>query len=147
MTPQETALIDELLKKPCWVVDFLPYQVPNGSPGQFFAVEKYYLDKTRVSQLRHKYVDILLKLNCYYDFSVCVAGGKPALKNPPPEAIGKLIMDTSHSSVIFVEPAHTMITVYQDDLYMSVYNPTKELISLITTLSNANGLFFWEPEY
>lgn len=31
MTPQETALIDELLKKPCWVVDFLPYQVPNGS--------------------------------------------------------------------------------------------------------------------
>lgn len=39
------------------------------------------------------------------------------------------------------------ITVFQDDLYMSVYNPTKELITLITTLSNANELFFWEPEY
>ena len=31
-------MIEELLQKPYWVIDFLPQQVPADSAGQFFAV-------------------------------------------------------------------------------------------------------------
>ena len=42
-------MIETLLNKPYWVVDFLPEQVPEGSAGQFFAVEDYWLRKPALS--------------------------------------------------------------------------------------------------
>ena len=50
--------IDELLEKPCWIVDILPEQVPEDSPGQYFPVEKFYL---RDSSLRRKQLNMILK--------------------------------------------------------------------------------------
>ncbi|MBR0464511.1 MAG: hypothetical protein IJJ23_09055 [Clostridia bacterium] len=34
--------IEELLDAPRWIVDILPRQVPAHSPGQYFAVERYF---------------------------------------------------------------------------------------------------------
>ena len=31
-------MIEQLLNTPCHIIDFLPQQVPENSPGQFFAV-------------------------------------------------------------------------------------------------------------
>ena len=39
--------IEELLEKPYWIVDILPEQVKQDSPGQYFAVEKYFLTGSR----------------------------------------------------------------------------------------------------
>ena len=36
--------IERLLEEPCWVVDFLPKQVPSESAGQFPAIERHYLE-------------------------------------------------------------------------------------------------------
>ena len=41
------ALTQELLEKPCWVIDFLPRRVPEKSGGHFFEVEQFYLDESR----------------------------------------------------------------------------------------------------
>ena len=35
--------IEELLNTPYWIIDILPYQVPKDSPGQYFAIEDYFL--------------------------------------------------------------------------------------------------------
>ena len=37
--------IDDLLQLPYWIIDILPEQVPKDSPGQYFAVEKYFLEE------------------------------------------------------------------------------------------------------
>ena len=66
----ETERIEELLDSPYCVIDFLPYQVPARSAGQFFAVEELYLSKSHYPELLHRFADILLKLNCFYDFKV-----------------------------------------------------------------------------
>ena len=34
---------EELLQCPYWIIDILPSQVPENSPGQYFTVEKYFL--------------------------------------------------------------------------------------------------------
>ena len=58
--------IELLLEKPFWVVDPLPYQVPAEGEGQFFAVEKFFLESPMRCLLLQKHARILLKINCYY---------------------------------------------------------------------------------
>ena len=62
--------IDELLQKPYWIIDILPEQVPADSPGQYFAVEKYFLGKEQLDRIKQKHIDLILKLNCYRSISI-----------------------------------------------------------------------------
>lgn len=77
--------IDELLQKPCWIIDILPEQVPKDSPGQFFAVEKYFLGKERMSEIKQKHINLVLKLNCYRRVSI----DEKKEGNPAPERIAE----------------------------------------------------------
>jgi hypothetical protein len=54
--------IEELLNTPYWIIDILPKQVPAGSAGQYFAIEKY-LRETQLSDIKKKHVNLILKLN------------------------------------------------------------------------------------
>ena len=47
--------IDDLLQTPYWIIDILPMQVPADSPGQFFAVERYYLAEERMALRRSRF--------------------------------------------------------------------------------------------
>ena len=75
--------VEELLQCPYWILDILPSQVPENSPGQYFAVEKYFLQGHRLEEIKRKHIHLILKLNCYRDISI---DGEPAI-NPSPEHI------------------------------------------------------------
>ena len=62
--------IEELLQCPYWIIDILPSQVPKDSPGQYFAVEKYFLQGDRMEEIKQKHIGLILKLNCYRDISI-----------------------------------------------------------------------------
>ena len=53
--------IEELLNTPYWIIDILPKQVPAGSAGQYFVIEKYLRD-TQLSEIKKKHVNLILKL-------------------------------------------------------------------------------------
>lgn len=53
--------INRLLEKPCYIIDFLPRQVPKDCGGQFFKVENYLLNNYERYGLRDKYIRIILK--------------------------------------------------------------------------------------
>ncbi len=129
--------IDDLLQKPYWIIDIFPKQVPENSPGQFFSVEKYYLDKDHIAAIKQKHIDVILKLNCYRDLSI--DEGKTI--NPPPEEVAKA-MRTEYLS-IFVDDA--LIISEPDDTHMTVFNPDNDLLELIRALSTGEGLYFWGP--
>ena len=61
---------EALLEAPCHIVDFLPKTVPADAAGQFFAVERYWLESGRHGALAEKFVGIILKLMCYYRVAV-----------------------------------------------------------------------------
>ena len=61
--------VEELLQCPYWIIDILPSQVPEDSPGQFFSVEEYFLQGDRIEEIKQKHIDLILKLNCYRDIS------------------------------------------------------------------------------
>ena len=140
--------IDELIEKPYWVVDLLPKQVPNNSGGQYFKVEKYYLNHR--ADICQKFINIILKLNCYYDIKVS-HDGESWENNPAPELIAQGITAcVSHhpmESTLFVlfETETSLIVIDNDSTYMTLYNPTSGLLELTRQLASAEGLFTWQP--
>ena len=135
-------MIEELLEKPCMVVDFLPEQVPERDARQYFAVEKYYLEPERYKGFREKFTDILVKLSCYYAFSVCEAAVGKFTDNPAPEWLAGKIREGKDLCVLLPEEK-VLITLNRDDLYMTVYNAGGKVLGIVEKLAGANGMFVW----
>ena len=75
--------IEELLEKPYWIIDILPERVPEGTPGQYFAVEKYFLKKKQRASVKDRHIGLVLRLNCYRELIF----GEEGERNPAPEKI------------------------------------------------------------
>ena len=78
--------IEEYLNKPYWVIDILPKQVPADSRGQYFRIEKYFLEHPQIDDIYRKFTNILLKLNCYNDINVSHDGDE-WITNPAPHEL------------------------------------------------------------
>ena len=128
--------IDELLLTPYWIIDILPEQVPKDSPGQYFAVEKYYLAGDRLAEIKQKHINVILKLNCFRDISL----DEETSLNPPPERIAEEMC----RRYLCIMTGGSMIISEPDDTYMTLYNPDKKLLELVRTLASGEGLFVWK---
>lgn len=138
-------MIETLLTKPYWVIDFLPEQVPDGSPGQFFAVERFYLSEPQQTDLRRCFADILLKLNCYYDFEICLADSDQPERNSAPERLFAWVIRNQEDLCVLLRDEKTLITLNRNDTGMTVYNPQEKLLRRLEKLAVAEGLFVWQP--
>ena len=125
---------DEIMDKPYWIIDILPGQVPENSPGQYFRIEKYWMEN-QMAEIRQKKFSLILKLNCYMQISI------DGEINPSPEKIRNRIEETDVSIWI----GNAMILSKKDDTYMTVYNPDKPLLEMIRKIASGEGLFVWKP--
>ena len=125
--------IEELLEKPYWIIDILPKQVPKDSPGQYFAIEDFFL-KEQLTEIKKKHIDVILKLNCYMDISI------KGEKNPAPERIRDIMMER----YVYIMLGDSMILSEPDDTHMTVFNPDEELLKLVGEISSSEGLFVWK---
>lgn len=137
-------IVERLLEKPCWVIDLLPMRVPQDSAGQFFNVERYYLQEPRHERLCRRYADVLLKLNCYHN--LLVNHDDEWVKNPPPEALVTWLttsLQNGHMCVL-INDGDALITASGGDIHVSLYNPSEPLLQLLAQLAAAEGLFLWK---
>ena len=130
--------IERLLQAPYWVVDILPEQVPKDSPGQYFAVEKFFLAWPQIAAVKQRHINLVLKLNCYLGLSLDEDGEI----NPPPEEIAEA-MRRRYVSILLGE---SMIVSEPDDTCLTVYDPDEEILRLLRTLAAGEGLYVWKPE-
>lgn len=142
--------IDELIEKPYWIVDILLEQVAKNSDGQYFAIEQYYLSEPQSLELRRKYSNLFLKLNCYFDILVLDDSAEDSecgeLNPDPNKLVNYFVGEYAKNSVRFlIRNENTLIVSNQDDTYMTVYNPTERSLALIRTLAAAEGLYVWRP--
>ena len=130
--------IDELLQTPYWIIDILPKQVPADSPGQYFAIEKYYLSEEQLPTIKQKHINVILKLNCYRDVSI----DEEKEINPPPERIAEE-MRKRYVNIISDE---SMVVSEPDDTHLTVFNPDESELELLKDLAASEGLFVWKPD-
>ena len=127
-------IVEVLLEKPYWIIDFLPEQVPEKSPGQFFAVEEWILNDPN---LRRKQAGFLLKLNCYYDLTI-VREDDTLCTNPKPRELASLI-GREYLNILVGRDA--LISADRTDAGMTLYNPDEKLVELAGKLAASEGLF------
>lgn len=130
--------VEELLQTPYHIIDILPAQVPADSPGQFFATERWFLEKDRLKAVKQKHIELILKLNCYRDIRLDEDG--PV--NPPPEQTA----ETMRKRYVCIMTGDSMIISEPDDTHMTLFNADAELLSLVRTLAAGEGLYVWRPE-
>ena len=137
--------IEEYLNNPYWVIDILPKQVPADGKGQYFRIEKFFLEHPQIDNIYRKFTNILLKLNCYEDINVSY-DGEDWITNPAPHELEAALlkcMADKQMLYIILKSADVLITVSGDDTYMTVYNPTEEVLELIRSLACSEGLIVW----
>ena len=140
-------MMGELLENPYWIVDILPEQVPADSKGQYFAVERYFLQPERLVPLRRRYAEILLRLNCYVDMAVSFDACASWETNPDPEAFSARVAGLSGNEflrAVFAEQ-NAMIDYDHNDTYLTIYDPDSALLDRVRAMAAAEGLFVWSP--
>ena len=126
---------DEIMEKPYWIIDILPGRVPENSPGQYFRIEKYWMEN-QTAEIRQKKFSLILKLNCYMQISI------DGEINPSPEKIRNRIKETDVS----IRIGDAMIVSEKDDTYMTLFNPDKLLLAMIRKIASREGLFVWKRQ-
>lgn len=129
--------IEELLQSPYWVIDILPEQVPAESPGQYFAVERFFLKEERFAEIKQKHIDLMLKLNCYLQITIA----DEETINPDPEHLA----EEMRKRYMYIMVNDSMILSEPDDTCMTVFNPDEKLLDLIRVLAAGEGLYVWKP--
>ena len=129
--------IDELLEMPYWVVDILPRQVPADSPGQCFAVERHYLEESQFAQVKQRHIDLVLKLNCYFDLAL----DDEQEVNPSPARV----VQEMNRRYVCIRMGDALIVSEPDDTCLTIYNPNDELLALVRQLAMGEGLYLWQP--
>lgn len=139
--------IDELIEKPCYLIDFFPCTVPKTQDRRYFKVEEYFQENR--GEWDQKFCNLLLKLYCYYDF--WVSAGEETAENPEPRLLARWIKhcfmgdwrERDYINIILPD-CNAMVVLNGDDLYMSLYNPDKQLMDVISQLAGAEGFFFYK---
>ena len=140
-------MMGELLEGPYCIVDILPEQVSADGGGQYFAVERYYLQPERIRALRRRYAEILLRLNCYYDMAVSFDSCASWETNPDPEAFVERVINLTGNDFLRAVFAgqNAMIDCEPEETWLTVYDPDAVLQPLLTALAAAEGFFIWSP--
>ena len=128
-------IIDKLLETPCYIMDFLPKQVPMNCGGQFFEVETYLLNHYNCCGLRDRFVGVILKAMCYYPVSV--QWGK-WIEQPTPEQVTKIIdtiLDNHSDNVNILFTSKDVLLQFEwDCLNISIWTLLESKISDRTIL-------------
>ena len=140
-------LVTELLEKDCWVIDYLPRQVPANSPGQFFNVENYLLNHYEEFDLRKRFTAVVLKLLCYHKLTVhwgqWVEDPSPALL----AAAIQTILENHSGWLNMLLPEEQALLVFEwDCLNLALYDPSPELLGLMEEIARSEGLFLWNSD-
>lgn len=135
--------IDRLLEKSCYVIDFIPTQVARESKGDFFEVEKYLLNHATHHGLLERYINIILKLMCYYQILVFRDG--VWIQQPGVDAVIEFVEETIQNSsdvlnILFSEE-DALLVVEGDCLHMTIYNPDEEMCILLKDIVVSEGMF------
>ncbi len=136
-------LIETLLEKPCFVIDILPYQVPKQNSDFFFNVEQYFFNTSQLDCIAEKFVHIVLKTLCYFEFSLY---SENWLEETEPHKIAAhikgVVTKKKGSFSVLLPKEQVLLKIDGGDLYLTVYNCSGKVEDILKALAISEG-FFW----
>ena len=131
MTDEINDRIEELLNAPCWIIDILPGRVPEDKAKEYAELEKVFL---YTENLKRKFYNVLMKLRCYFDFKIVM---------PECDAsVYKLWGLVGHKNLQIIV-GEALLVLDPDDMYMSLYNPSDDMLELVKSIAATEGMCVW----
>ena len=140
-------LVEQLLKEECYVIDFLPRKVAKAFAERFFEVEEYFLQGNEWERIKESFVRILLKLQCYYDFKVYNENWHEEFSiNELADMIKDVLSSSSGHMNLLCEEDKLLICIEGSALNLSIYNASEEMVTLLSEMATAEGLYIRKSE-
>lgn len=140
------ARVDALMKKHCWLVDYLPESTGKRVSGQYFKVEAYILNHFDELGFRARISNVLLKLMCCRRVQTDWGGWS---EDPSPEKVMEAVREimVNHSGTLnLLLPEDDALVVFEwDTLSVRVYHPDGKLRRLMEDIAASEGMS-WHRE-
>ena len=140
-------LVEQLLKEECCVIDFLPRKVAKAFAERFFEVEEYFLQGNEWERIKESFVRILLKLQCYYGFKVYDEKWHEDFSINELAVMIKDVLSSSNRQMnMLCEEDKLLICIEGSALNLSIYNASEEMVTLLSEMAMAEGLYIKKSE-
>jgi hypothetical protein len=138
--------IEKIMDAPYYIIDILPKRVSDEKSISYSKIERYYLAEPRITELRKKQAEAIIKLTCYYDIHISTDCGDSFEEVAGPDIIDKHFATCVgvNSLYIKIQSPDCFITLDGCDTYMTVYTSDSEVHELLEKLAGSVGLFLWK---
>jgi len=145
MVPSDRDIqLDMLLNMPYYVIDFLPRRVVKSNSDFFFEAEKYFSEGAELKSSAQKFVHIILKTLCYFEFMVYENQWLENLEcSDLAMRITNIVTNQRETLNILLKQQNTLIQITGGVLNITVFHCSKEVEEIMKPLASSEGLFWW----
>ena len=138
--------VERLLEDDYWIIDILPSQIPIEKQAEYRALTDEYFESGKVAQLHRRYADILTMINSRFKTAMLCMPEDEWTISPDDVAVkDAVIHHTERGCVDLLLPEEeTLISLQAEDLYITVYHPTEEILSLLRQAVSESGFYIWQ---
>ncbi len=138
--------VERLLEDDYWIIDILPYQIPIEKQAEYRALTDEYYESGKIAQLHQRYADILTMINSRFKTAMLCMPEDEWTISPDDVAVkDAVIHHTERGCVDLLLPEEeTLISLQAEDLYITVYHPTEEILSLLRQAVSESGFYIWQ---
>ena len=142
--PQEVK--SRFIQMAYWIIDILPSQIPIEKQAEYRALTDEYFESGKVAQLHRRYADILTMINSRFKTAMLCMPEDEWTISPDDVAVkDAVIHHTERGCVDLLLPEEeTLISLQAEDLYITVYHPTEEILSLLRQAVSESGFYIWQ---
>ncbi len=138
--------VERLLEDDYWIIDILPSQIPIEKQAEYCALTDEYFESGKAAQLHRRYADILTMINSRFKTAMLCMPEDEWTISPDDVAVkDAVIHHTERGCVDLLLPEEeTLISLQAEDLYITVYHPTEEILSLLRQAVSESGFYIWQ---
>ena len=138
--------VERLLEDDYWIIDILPSQIPIEKQAEYRALTDEYYESGKVAELHRRYADILTMINGRFKTAMLCMPEDEWTISPCDIAVkDAVIHHTERGCVDLLLPEEeTLISLQSEDLYITVYHPTEEILSLLRQAVSKQGFYIWQ---
>ena len=138
--------VERLLEDDYWIIDILPSQIPIEKQAEYRALTDEYFESGKVAELHRRYADMLTMINSRFKTAMLCMPEDEWTISPDDVAVkDAVIHHTERGCVDLLLPEEeTLISLQAEDLYITVYHPTEEILSLLRQAVSESGFYIWQ---
>lgn len=138
--------VERLLEDDYWIIDILPSQIPIEKQAEYRALTDEYFESGKVAQLHRRYADILTMINSRFKTAMLCMPEDEWTISPDDVAVKDAVIHHTEQGCVdlLLTEEETLISLQAEDLYITVYHPTEELLSLLRQAVSESGFYIWQ---